>query len=277
MDTIEKLARDFLLEHNVSRLPLKIEDVSALCKSLGYDLFSYEEGRPIIQMAGLERYLHLNAFTFHYEDVKLIFYNPAVSYSQRLFALAHELGHIYLQHSYCDILGASADPARTAAQEQEANCFALYLLAPICVLKQCRVTGQKELSSLTLLEEPHLTQVSARLFHYKPCPEDQPVVNQYLKLIHSYRRRKHRLLRLSLFLFLGLSGVLLIFGLAVLPVLRSSANSVSPTAVVYVTPEGERYHLSSCYHLTGRSVSALSLSDAKAAGYTPCHSCLPNG
>ena len=45
-------------------------------------------------------------------------------------------------------------------------------------------------------------------------------------------------------------------------------------ATVYVTRTGERYHRGSCHHLR-RSKFAVSLSEAKRQGYTPCKVCRP--
>lgn len=45
---------------------------------------------------------------------------------------------------------------------------------------------------------------------------------------------------------------------------------------VYVTRTGERYHRGSRRHLR-RSSYAMSLSDAKLRGYTPCKVCRPAG
>jgi hypothetical protein len=43
---------------------------------------------------------------------------------------------------------------------------------------------------------------------------------------------------------------------------------------VYVTKTGKKYHRSGCGYLS-HSKRAIELSDAKAAGYTPCSRCKP--
>lgn len=43
---------------------------------------------------------------------------------------------------------------------------------------------------------------------------------------------------------------------------------------VYVTKTGEKYHRSGCSYLS-HSKRAIELSEAKAAGYTPCSRCKP--
>ena len=49
-------------------------------------------------------------------------------------------------------------------------------------------------------------------------------------------------------------------------------NSNSKT--VYITDTGEKYHASGCQYLK-KSKHAISLSDAKNRGYTPCSKCRP--
>lgn len=59
----------------------------------------------------------------------------------------------------------------------------------------------------------------------------------------------------------------------------SSKKKTSPTekdkeAVVYITDTGSKYHKSGCRYLK-KSKHSISLSDAKAQGYTPCSVCKP--
>lgn len=48
----------------------------------------------------------------------------------------------------------------------------------------------------------------------------------------------------------------------------------TPTVTVYVTATGEKYHRAGCRYLSSSSI-AMTLSAAKAAGYTPCSVCDP--
>jgi micrococcal nuclease len=55
---------------------------------------------------------------------------------------------------------------------------------------------------------------------------------------------------------------------------ESQLQTEPQTITVYVTRTGEKYHSASCRYLS-RSQIPMSLSDAKAAGYTPCSVCGP--
>ena len=50
--------------------------------------------------------------------------------------------------------------------------------------------------------------------------------------------------------------------------------SAPVTVTVYITASGEKYHNSGCRYLKNSKI-AISLSDAKAKGYTPCSVCNP--
>jgi len=54
----------------------------------------------------------------------------------------------------------------------------------------------------------------------------------------------------------------------------SSSSSTSSAYTVYVTDYGEKYHRAGCRYLWNSS-SAMSVSSARAAGYTPCSICNP--
>ena len=74
--------------------------------------------------------------------------------------------------------------------------------------------------------------------------------------------------------------VLILLGCSLLPSISGSivTNGVEVVDVaeetVYVTKTGEKYHRGSCGYLS-KSKRAIGLSDAKAAGYTPCSRCKP--
>jgi len=58
------------------------------------------------------------------------------------------------------------------------------------------------------------------------------------------------------------------------PALRAEHFSQPIEETVYVTKTGEKYHRGNCGYLS-KSKRAIALSEAKAAGYTPCSRCKP--
>ncbi len=53
-----------------------------------------------------------------------------------------------------------------------------------------------------------------------------------------------------------------------------TTSSTSQTSTVYITESGSKYHRGSCSYLSNSKIS-ISLSSAKAQGYTPCSRCNP--
>lgn len=54
----------------------------------------------------------------------------------------------------------------------------------------------------------------------------------------------------------------------------TDASGTSESLTVYITKTGEKYHTATCSYLKYSKI-AISLADAKAAGYTPCSVCNP--
>lgn len=55
----------------------------------------------------------------------------------------------------------------------------------------------------------------------------------------------------------------------------SASKSGAATHRVCVTPNGKKYHKPDCQFAAGRSTSAMTISEARQKGYTPCSRCDP--
>lgn len=53
-------------------------------------------------------------------------------------------------------------------------------------------------------------------------------------------------------------------------------NNDDSEMMVYVTPSGNRYHISSCGTIVGHDITELSVSEAEEMGRTPCKKCHPD-
>ena len=90
---------DFLLRYGINKLQLSLDDLMELCKSNSYTVFSYTRGADLINKFGLKKFTKYNGFTLFTSDCKIIFYKDDLSYGDKLFTIAHEIGHIYLHHT----------------------------------------------------------------------------------------------------------------------------------------------------------------------------------
>ncbi len=125
---------NILLDCGINRLPV---DIDAICLKLGVLVLSYDAGAELIERAHLYRAVrHANGLALYLKDTPVILFNETQELSQTLFTVAHELGHIVLEH----VGPGGTAPARQGAawnatpKEEAANQFAARLLAPACAL-----------------------------------------------------------------------------------------------------------------------------------------------
>lgn len=56
---------------------------------------------------------------------------------------------------------------------------------------------------------------------------------------------------------------------------KALQTQLAPGTLVYVTKEGDRYHLPGCYHIRGKeNLIEMTVEQAEAAGYEPCKDCV---
>lgn len=92
----------------------------------GYHIYTYSE----LKEKNLEVYeLCVSCSEEAYTEPfsRTVAYNEDMPSDRIIFSLAHELGHIVMEHPY-----------KTDYYEKEANCFASYVLAPSMVIHYCR-------------------------------------------------------------------------------------------------------------------------------------------
>ncbi len=141
---IYKHARDkawqFLIDNKITELPINLLDI---CQKNGYKLLSdsnkaflSDNDRGISFLKGGQWHIVLNA---------------SDSVAVRRYTLAHELGHIYLNHPLHDMkYGRSFGIQRTpkTPEEYQAERFAIDILAPACVLYGLNLHTADEIASV---------------------------------------------------------------------------------------------------------------------------------
>lgn len=116
-------AWEALLKSGICEMPVNLGKV---CQGLGIRLYTTHEGYPIIKALGLGNSATCSdGFAYRDDQLKIIFYARAVPKERRRFTVAHEIGHLALEHD-----GSDAE-----REEREASRFASHLLAPSCVLR----------------------------------------------------------------------------------------------------------------------------------------------
>lgn len=168
-DYVKKAARAFLLSSEQDSLPI---DVNQLFKPPSYLLYEAAEAEWIAQMSIPIKFWNndtVDAFTCCFLGTFITIYKTAGRTLQRVrFSIAHELGHIVLNHltdfeqpDSFSILNSNA----YRVLEREADMFAAELLAPTPLLKEMglldagniqRVCGISESAADITISDLHL-------------------------------------------------------------------------------------------------------------------------
>ncbi len=181
---ITHLANEFILGKTIQDYPLKIETLHELAERLGFCIYTYSEATEFIAKYDLGEYTRFSAFTFIErsggESIKAIFYRNSLAYGEKVFCILHEIGHIYLSHTYYGVLGKSPDEITMSRQEEEADIFAYQVAAPICLLKAMDICEIDEICAKTLLESNRAEHVFFLLTQYKENDElERQIVQKY--------------------------------------------------------------------------------------------------
>ncbi len=121
------LAWEIIVKEHISELPIK---VIPLCKRLGIKVIKYSEA-PNVPKEG-------DGFSAVISKRAYIFYNDGAIPQRQRFTIAHEIGHILLNHNETEV----------EDKEAEADVFASRLLMPACILKECKVQTEEDIMLL---------------------------------------------------------------------------------------------------------------------------------
>ena len=139
-----------LIEMEIKELPIMI---SSICERKGIVLASYAEGLNTIKRLGFESECKkTDGFSTYRHGKYYIFYDESFANRRIRFTIAHELGHVLLEHlpkREGIVTAINREPSpNDHTLEQQANIFASRLLAPACVLHGLGVSRVEEIESL---------------------------------------------------------------------------------------------------------------------------------
>ena len=126
--TIKKIVNQFVKKHHITTVDYSV--LRYIIKTIGFTIiefnaiFNDKDVETIIQNLNLdEGILHSRGFTYTDKNYRLVFINEDLSDEEKLYVIAHELGHIVCCHyTTAPIIG------RDVKEEHEANEFSHYLL-----------------------------------------------------------------------------------------------------------------------------------------------------
>lgn len=169
----KKAAHKILVEHKLSKVSL--DNIIFLIEGFGYEIIDYSKSQNspgvqhLITTNGLEDLVRLNyAFIYICGESKYVFLDEDLLNNDKLYALAHELGHICCGH-----IETGSFLHGTFSQEHEANEFAHYLLSPpITNVIYAWVYGHKTATGiiaalivLGIVSIPVISYVNSKVYH----------------------------------------------------------------------------------------------------------------
>ncbi|HEV7702163.1 MAG TPA: ImmA/IrrE family metallo-endopeptidase [Candidatus Paceibacterota bacterium] len=117
-EKIENLALSILDSYNITE---PVVDVTKIAKDKGIEIKEISMPTGYNEVAG-----------FYDKDQKTIYIEASDKPSRKLFTIAHELGHIFLEHTnYGVLFRIPKKDANYIKEEKEANSFAANLLMPV--------------------------------------------------------------------------------------------------------------------------------------------------
>lgn len=252
---------EYILRMKIDKLPIETKKLEELLKDKGFHLCTYSESQDIIKKLELQQNLNYPAFTVASDQIKAVFYQDELPVSQRNLYIAHELGHIELEHIKYGIKQKNGNYAQE--QENEADAFAYQLLAPACVLNHFNLRTVKKIENATLLSENYARAIAEKLY----AIDDTYCQKQIIRMFEKRKMRKRILIIaiVSAFLVSFITGAIFF-------------TAPGRNETVYITKTGTKYHKQDCHYLYDGDkmkdgVASIPLSECKDKGYTPCFYC----
>lgn len=141
-----------LIDCDVRDLPVDVFDI---CKKLQIRVASYDSfaGKKIIKLLHLEQLIMTTdgLCITAVPHKPIILYDSTASEQRQRFTIAHEIGHLVLQHTsesfrYISSRNCEPDDDAQNSREAEANVFASRLLCPACVLWKRNIRTAEEIA-----------------------------------------------------------------------------------------------------------------------------------
>ena len=183
-----------LLDCGVDSLPVDVLDVA---RQLGVRVFSYEQGARIIRRHKLQRIAaRTDGFTFAVCGSPIVFFKAGTSRQRARFTIAHELGHICLNHLEWNrptVVNREPGP-HDNPRETAANQFAARLLAPACVLCALDIHTPEDIARLCDISLPAARFRADRMAElyrrqrFLTSPLERKVYEQFQPFIHRQER-----------------------------------------------------------------------------------------
>lgn len=165
-NNIESKIIQLIIQTGCLEFPINIKRIAQHCK---YNIRYYGKSKRLLEKLCLEEYAdNHDAFSMMYENNYYIFLSDNLTVDASNKAVAHEIGHIVLNHLDGNrIFGYSEDALLTERYECEAEEFALGLIAPLYILESKKIENPEDIRKLTNLSLADSNTVFINLLNYR--------------------------------------------------------------------------------------------------------------
>lgn len=287
--TANYFAEKALRAAGFENIPISSDQMRRLMEKRNWVFESFgngEQSRDLLRQLDLEKMAKkCKVFSYKLGNKKIVFYHESLLESDRAFGFVHEYGHDLLKHfSLCGVLGFNEAGIKDEKQEEEANKFAAYFMAPPCVLRKAKIYSAHAIRKATLIPEDKLPYVYANL-HIRENADDFTqreinMCNQFYTVWAGPANQK--LIRLMRKMRVAYSGAVdrLRTGKRALAkhhkkILdgRIVPDNYDPLTMVLVTDGGKSYHDMYCTGARRINLIAMTVPEAISKGYHPCSRC----
>ena len=191
------------------------------------------------------------AFAYEYEGEIIIFYRDNLEGEQLLFAIAHEIGHLVLQHD-----------ENNHSAESEADEFARLLIGDYAYLKGAALILASALIVVLIIKSySNIGIATNNNTTVYPKTESTTIT----EIIESIQERSEFKLTTAIETSAPNQEI----------ETEETTYIVDPEHAVYISKSGDKYHRIDCYHINADNYTMMSEDQAISLGYEPCKTCRP--
>ncbi len=234
---IEFKANNLLDSTDCRNLPI---DVYQLALRLRYNVKNYSACKALIRTLSAEDIVKkYPSISFTYNGVYYILLSDNLTRDEERKLIAHEIGHIQLHELHgLDISRFQRSPLYNQHQENEANTFALYLLAPLSLLDEHKIKHPSAIKELTGLCINDCSIVFNWLQDYYT---DKCVLNSRNRLLKCTNYPAFRFKECVVIVSLCITFILSVFLCITSKTATTQSNQTNKTPEISITPNSNAY------------------------------------
>ncbi len=261
MDIIDSYVKRFKKENKIFTA-LNWKKLECISKKNNWILKTYSEADDLINEHNLRDLIKgRRAFTYKYKNEIIILYRDDLDDFNRIHAICHEIGHIYLNHDMS--INDNKDDL-----ESEADHFADLLI------KRNRITLPVISASVTLclvfgfIAMYNCFGTSKASLEAEYTSTTAPTETIAVTLKQSQSTTTHETTTHT-------ETTTTVETTSQIETMPVTVDTSDDNNYVYISHSGDKYHRADCYQIDINNCTAVTLEQAESLGYEPCKTCRP--